>query len=64
MQRSTNFCAIPNPNSYYGGYKWPKLEELYRKLFGRMFDNAHDALADVVATKECFFALKQRGIVK
>ena len=63
MQASTYFCAIPS-NSPYGGYKWPKLEELYRKLFGRMFDNAHDALADVVATKECFFALKQRGIVK
>lgn len=63
MQASTDFCAIPS-NSPYGGYKWPKLEELYRKLFGRMFDNAHDALADVVATKECFFALKQRGIVK
>lgn len=63
MQASTDFCAIPS-NSPYGGYKWPKLEELYRKLFGRMFDNAHDALADVVATKECFFALKQRGLVK
>lgn len=63
MQASTDFCAIPS-NSPYGGYKWPKLEELYRKLFGHMFDNAHDALADVVATKECFFALKQRGIVK
>ena len=46
MQASTDFCAIPS-NSPYGGYKWPKLEELYRKLFGRMFDNAHDALADV-----------------
>lgn len=62
MQSSTDFCAIPS-NSYYGGYKWPKLEELYRKLFGRMFDDAHDALADVSATKECYFELRRRGVL-
>jgi DNA polymerase III epsilon subunit-like protein len=62
MQRSTDFCAIPS-NSPYGGYKWPKLEELHRKLFGCTFDGAHDALADIEATKKCYFALKQRGIV-
>lgn len=62
MQDSTDFCAIPS-NSQYGGYKWPKLEELYRKLFGKMFDNAHDALSDVTATKECYFELCRRGII-
>lgn len=62
MQRATDFCAIPS-NSPYGGYKWPKLEELHRKLFGCTFDGAHDALADIEATKKCYFALKQRGIV-
>lgn len=63
MKSSTDFCAIPNPNSYYGGYKWPSLQELYRKLFNRDFSDAHDALADITATKECFFELKHRGIV-
>lgn len=48
MQRSTDFCAIPS-NSPYGGYKWPKLAELHRKLFGCTFDGAHDALADIEA---------------
>lgn len=62
MQRSTNFCAIPNPNSYYGGYKWPKLEELYQKLFDTTLSNAHDALSDVEATRKCYFELKQQGI--
>ena len=62
MQRSTNFCAIPNPNSYYGGYKWPKLEELYQKLFNTTLSNAHDALSDVEATRKCYFELKQQGI--
>ena len=63
MLRSTNFCAIPNPNSYYGGYKWPKLEELHRKLFGCNIFGAHDALTDVEATKKCFYELKKKGIL-
>ena len=63
MKSSTDFCAIPSPNSYYGGYKWPSLQELYRKLFNREFVEAHDALADITATKECFFELKRRGII-
>ena len=63
MKSSVNFCAIPNPYSYYGGYKWPSLSELYRKLFGRSFDNAHDALADITATKDCYYELKRKGII-
>lgn len=63
MLSSTNFCAIPNPNGY-DDYKWPKLSELYHKLFNRDFENAHDALADITATKDCFFELKRRGIIR
>lgn len=63
MVSSTDFCAIPNPNPYFGGYKWPSLSELHRKLFGRDFSGAHDALADITATKNCFFELKRRGII-
>lgn len=59
MKSFTNFCAIPSNNGY-GGYKWPTLEELYCKVFGREMTNAHDALADILATKECFFELKNR----
>ena len=64
MNSSTDFCAIPSSNSYFGGYKWPSLQELYRKLFNRDFADAHDALSDVIATKECFFELRKRGIIK
>lgn len=64
MKSSTDFCAIPNPNPYFGGYKWPSLQELYSKLFGHEFSDAHDALADVSATKECYFELKRRGIIQ
>ena len=63
MRSSTDLCAIPNPNSYYGGYKWPSLQELYRKLFSRSFEDAHDALADITATKDCFFELKRRRVI-
>ena len=63
MKSTTDYCAIPNPNTYHGGYKWPSLQELYRKLFGCNFDDAHDALADITATKECFFELRKRRII-
>lgn len=59
MHSSTNFCAIRG--SY--GFKWPRLEELYKKLFGCMFDGAHNAFADITATKKCFFEMKKRGII-
>ena len=62
MKSSTDYCAIPNPNGYFG-YKWPSLQELYFKLFNRNFVDAHDALADITATKECFFELRKRGVI-
>ncbi|PZM86698.1 MAG: hypothetical protein DLD55_05000, partial [candidate division SR1 bacterium] len=43
------------------GGRRPKLIHLHEKLFGRGFDGAHDAMADIVATKDCFLALKKYG---
>lgn len=60
MQATILYCNIPGRF----GPKWPKLMELYTKLFGQEFDGAHDAMADIVATKECFFELIRRGIVR
>lgn len=45
------------------GYKWPKLMELYKKLFGQEFDGAHNSLADVTATRDCFWELLRKGII-
>ncbi|WP_430900537.1 MULTISPECIES: 3'-5' exonuclease [unclassified Paraflavitalea] len=59
MMKSTNYCKIPAKR----GYKWPKLEELYEFLFKDRFDNAHDAMADITATAECFFELVNRGVI-
>ena len=60
MQATIQYCNIPGRF----GPKWPKLMELYTKLFGQEFDGAHDAMADIVATKECFFELIRRGAVR
>ena len=62
MEASTDFCAIPS-NSMKSKYMFPRLDELYCKLFGRTFANAHDALADITATKECYFELRKRGVI-
>ena len=60
MQATIQFCNILGRF----GPKWPKLMELYTKLFGQEFDGAHDAMADIVATKDCFFELIRRGVVR
>ena len=57
MQATIQYCNIPGRF----GPKWPKLMELYTKLFGQEFDGA---MADIVATKECFFELIRRGVVR
>ena len=59
MQETVEFCNLPGSN----GLKFPKLAELYYKLFAKNFDNAHDAQADIEATAQCFWSLKQRGII-
>lgn len=57
MEKSTQFCAIQGPN----GHKWPKLSELYYKLFRTDFEDAHNATADINATAKCFWELKRLG---
>lgn len=55
MKASTNILKIPGKR---GGYKWPKLEELYDYCFQKKLDGAHNALVDVTATFECYKYLK------
>jgi DNA polymerase III epsilon subunit-like protein len=66
-QKIVSFCKLPYPSHLktkpLSHYKWPKLAELYNILFDKEFKNAHDALADAKATKECFFELVKRGII-
>lgn len=55
MRATTPICRIPSSR----GYKWPKLTEAYEHLFGESFDGAHDALADVRACKDVYFAVQK-----
>lgn len=59
MKSSVNFCKIPGKF----GYKWPKLQELHKALFGYEFVNAHNSMSDVHATLKCFVELKHRKIL-
>lgn len=59
METGTHVCKIPGKY----GFKWPKLQELHHFLFDKEFDKAHDALADVRATKDCFFEMTGRRLV-
>ena len=53
MKSSTDLCKLPGKY----GYKWPKLQELHKYLFGEEFVDAHDALADVRATRRCYYEM-------
>jgi DNA polymerase III epsilon subunit-like protein len=61
MLSSVDFCALPAGNG--SGYKWPRLSELHIKLFGKDFEDAHDAFVDTSACARCFFELQRRNII-
>ncbi|NNK80372.1 MAG: PHP domain-containing protein, partial [Flavobacteriales bacterium] len=58
---STEFCQLPGGKG--GKFKWPTLTELYTKLFGSAFDEAHNASADVEATTRAFLELVRLGVI-
>ena len=60
MYEGTDYTAIQGKGRRY---KYPKLTELYEKIFGRAFPSAHDAAFDVAATAACFFALLEKGVL-
>ena len=61
MEIGTFVCKIPSP---YGGYKWPRLSELHRKLFKTDFTEMHNAVADIGATAKCFWEMRRIGIIQ
>lgn len=61
MMKTIKFVEARHPDGRKG--KWPKLEELYFKLFGKGMPEAHDAGADVQYLKECYFELVKRKIL-
>lgn len=59
MKASTDYCAIPGRY----GYKYPNLQELHTKLFGKRFKDAHNSASDIAATEKCFWKLVEVGII-
>ena len=62
MLETVDFCQIPGKRS--GEWKWPRLEELYQRCFGKPMAKAHDALADATATAECLLYLSDRTVIR
>ena len=61
MLSSIDFCRIPSNSG--SGFKWPRLSELHIKLFGKDFEDAHDALVDTSACARCFFELREKKVI-
>ena len=59
MHSSIDFCSFAGRSDS----RFPKLQELYTKLFHEPFINAHDAYCDIFATYKCFWALVDRDII-
>ncbi len=60
MESTVDYLKIPNAR---GGYKYPSLADLSRKLFGEGFKNAHNALIDIQNTAKIFWELIDKGII-
>jgi len=60
-EASTSFCRILGRG---GRYKWPTLDELHRRLFGRPHSGSHSATGDVNACARCFFELRRLGVIR
>ena len=60
MKSSIDYCKLPGK---YGNYKWPKLSELYFKLFNEDMGEAHTALQDIRNTAKCYFELVRLGVI-
>jgi len=58
MFSTTKLCGLRNARN---GMKWPTLQELYFHLFNEEFSGEHDAMVDVMATRNCYEQLLKLG---
>ena len=59
MQETIELCGIEMKDKYGRPYKkFPKLVELYQKMFGVTPKNLHNSLNDVIVCLRCFIKLK------
>ncbi len=61
MQSLTSVMKIPK--RYGSGYKWPSLDEAYRKYVNNLgFSSAHRAINDALATRNVYIAMEELNI--
>lgn len=60
MKSTVDFCALPGRGI---GFKFPKLNELYKKLFWEYFEWAHSAIYDVEATVRALEKLLKMDVI-
>lgn len=54
MKSATPILKLPGK---YGDFKWPNLQEAHQHFLGRKFEGAHDAMADVRACRDVYYAM-------
>ena len=63
MKKTEAWCQIPPFK--YERWKFPKLSELYHKLFaGEVMEGAHNSKWDVINLSKCFFKLLEMGLIE
>ena len=69
LRSLTRYCTMKHgtpltklPSKFYKKYKFPKLSELYKHLFNKSFDGAHNAFADVKACAKCYLKMNKMPI--
>jgi DNA polymerase III epsilon subunit-like protein len=60
MESTVDFMKLPAAK---GGYRFPGLSDLYRKIFGEGFSESHNAFADIQATAKIFWELEKQGVI-
>ena len=59
FSRLTRVCTMLEAKHYFRLNKYPKLTDLYERLFNEPMANAHSSDADVDATAKCYIVLQQ-----
>lgn len=63
MMATVDYCKLQPAR--YGKYKWPKLQELYNRLYPmEPFVQTHRAMDDVHMMVKCFVKCVRKGIIK